>query len=147
MVQKCFDSLEPGGYLEMHDGTFPIQCDDGTMPEDCAILQLANLAKEGSARLGRPLDVSPTYAKLMANAGFVDIVFGKYKWPSNPWPRDRKMKTLGHWTLANIDGGLEGIFLALLTRGMNMTVEDTLLLCAAARKDLHNPNIHSYWSA
>ncbi|CAK7219015.1 hypothetical protein SBRCBS47491_003702 [Sporothrix bragantina] len=147
MVQKCFDNLEPGGYLEMHDGTFPLECDDGSMPEDCALLQLANLAREGSARLGRPLDVSPNYAKMMENAGFVDIVFGKYKWPTNPWPRDRKMKTLGHWTLANVEPGLEGLFLALLTRGLNMTAEETTVLCAAARKDLRNPSIHAYWPA
>ncbi|CAK7222064.1 hypothetical protein SCUCBS95973_004714 [Sporothrix curviconia] len=147
MVQKCFDNLEPGGYLEMHDGTFPLECDDGTMPEDCAILQLANLAKEGSARLGRPLDVSPNYAKIMEAAGFVNIVFGKYKWPTNSWPRDHKMKTLGNWTLYNVEGGLEGLFLALLTRGMNMTVEETMVLCAAARKDLRDRSIHAYWPA
>ncbi|CAK7199455.1 hypothetical protein SEUCBS139899_002135 [Sporothrix eucalyptigena] len=147
MVQKCFDNLEPGGYLEMHDGTFPPECDDGTMPEDCALLRLANLAKDASASLGRPIDVSPQYAKMMENAGFVDVVFAKYKWPTNGWPRDKKMKTLGHWTLANVEPGLEGLFLALLTRGMGMSAEETTVLCAEARKDLRNPAIHAYWPA
>lgn len=147
MVQKCFDNLEPGGYLEMHDGTFPPECDDGTMPANCALLQLTTLATEASARLGRPLDVSPQYAKMMEQAGFVDIVFQKYKWPTNAWPRDRKMKTLGYWTLANVEPGLEGLFLALLTRGMGMSVEETMILCSEARKDLRNPDIHAYWPA
>ena len=131
----------------MHDGTFPPECDDGTMPDNCALLRLATLATEASARLGRPLDVSPQYAKMMEEAGFVDIVFQKYKWPTNSWPRDRKMKTLGYWTLANVEPGLEGLFLALLTRGMGMSVEETMVLCAAARKDLRDPDIHAYWPA
>ncbi|KIH87705.1 methyltransferase domain containing protein [Sporothrix brasiliensis 5110] len=147
MVQKCFDNLEPGGYLEMHDGTFPPECDDGTLTEDSALLQLTKLAAQASANLGRPIDVSPQYARMMEEAGFVDIVFAKYKWPTNPWPRDRKMKTIGYWTLANVEPGLEGLFLALLTRGAGMTKEETMVLCAQARNDLRNPNIHAYWPA
>ncbi|OAA63548.1 TAM domain methyltransferase [Niveomyces insectorum RCEF 264] len=147
MVQKCFDNLEPGGYLEMHDGTFPPRCDDNTMPADCSLLRLTTLATEASARLGRPIDVAPKYKTMMEEAGFVDVVFELYKWPTNGWPRDKKAKTLGLWTLANVEGGLEGLFLALLTRGLAMTAEETIVLCAEARKDLRNTNMHAYWPA
>lgn len=145
IVQKCFDNLEPGGYLEMHDGTFPPECDDGTLPEDSGLMQLTRLAAQASANLGRPIDISPHYAKLMQEAGFVDIVFAKYKWPTNAWPREVKEKTIGTWTLANVEPGLEGLFLALLTRGLGMSVEETMVLCAQARKDMRNCDIHAYW--
>ncbi len=131
----------------MHDGTFPPLCDDGTMPEDCALLKLANLTVEASSRLGRSIDLAPRYKTMMEEAGFVDVVFEMYKWPTNPWPRDKKLKTLGYWTLANVEGGLEGLFLALLTRGMGMSVEETMVLCAEVRKDIRNQNIHAYWPA
>ncbi|CAK7274960.1 hypothetical protein SEPCBS57363_006432 [Sporothrix epigloea] len=145
IVQKCFDNLEPGGYLEMHDGYFLIECDDGTLPPDCALLEMTKLAREASARLGRPMDVSPQYPKMMEKAGFVDIVTVKYKWPINSWPQERNLKTLGHWNLANVDGGLEGLHLALLTRGLQWTKEETLALCAQVRKDLRNTAYHAYW--
>lgn len=147
MIATCYENLEPGGYLEMHDGTFPLECDDGSVPEDSAVMKISHLAKEASARLGRPIDKSPQYREMMERAGFVDIVFEKYNWPINTWPKDPRMKTIGFWTLANVEGGLEGLFMALLTRGLGMTMEETLVLCAEVRKDLRNRDYHGNWPA
>jgi hypothetical protein len=85
------------------------------------------------------------YKEWLANAGFVDIVEKKYKWPANRWPKDKKYKELGAWSLTALDGGLEGLTLALFTRGLSWSQEETLAFCALVRRELRNPRIHAYW--
>jgi hypothetical protein len=137
--------LEPGGYFEVHDGCFPVKSDDETIPKDCALLSWCDLIVEGTANLGRPVDTVYKYHELMANAGFVDIVQRRFKWPTNRWPKDPKFKEIGAWSLTALDGGLEGLSLAVFTRGLGWTQEQTIAFCAQVRKDLRNPRIHAYW--
>jgi hypothetical protein len=83
---------------------------------------------------------------MLEEAGFEGVVEKQYKWPINRWPRDPKFKELGLWTFACLDGGLEGLTLALYTRGLGMTQADTLKVCSEVRKDLQNPKIHGYFA-
>ncbi|KAJ9144713.1 TAM domain methyltransferase [Pleurostoma richardsiae] len=145
IIQMCYDNLEAGGYLEMHDGSFQIKCDDDTLKPDSVLLKISKLAAEASRKLGRPIDLSQSYKEMLEKAGFVDVTFIPYKWPTNQWPKDKKMKTLGLWSLANVDGGWEGLWLALFTRGLGMSKEETMVLCAQGRKELRDQNIHAYW--
>jgi len=128
----------------MQDIHTPFECDDGTLTEESAMYELGINFAEASTKLGRPLTVAPTYKDLMAKAGFVDIVETKVKWPINTWPRDKHYKELGAWYVANLDEGLEGLTLALFTRGLGWTPEETLLFCSRARKDLKDTKIHAY---
>lgn len=137
-------ALEPGGYLEMQDLHTPFECDDGTLTEDSDTYKVGALFAEASTKMGRPLTVAPTYKPLMEKAGFVDVVERKLKWPISTWPRDKHYKDLGAWYLANLDAGLEGLTLALFTRGLGWTPEETLVFCARARQSLRNPKIHAY---
>lgn len=52
---------------------------------------------------------------------------------------------MGLWTLANIGGGLEGLSMALLSRGHGWSREQVLAYLTDIRKDLHNTAIHAYW--
>lgn len=59
--------------------------------------------------MGRPLDSVLNYKKQLADAGFVNVVQTEYKWPTNPWPKERKHKNLGeellHTTSAIVADG------------------------------------------
>jgi hypothetical protein len=129
----------------MHDGSFPIRCDDDTMKPDSLLLKISEMASEASAKLGRPINLSPHYKEMFEKAGFVDVKFIPYKWPTNTWPQDKKMKTIGRWSLANVDGGWDAMWMALFTRGLGMSKEETMVLCAAGRKELRDTRIHAYW--
>jgi hypothetical protein len=115
------------------------------MPEDCELSKLGQLFVEASRNLGRRLDVAPKYKDMMEKAGFTGIVEKRFKWPTNPWPRDKKYKDIGAGTLVNVDGGLEGLVMALFTRGLKWTPEETVVFCAAVRKQLRDRNIHAYF--
>lgn len=100
---------------------------------------------EASKTLGRPLGECDQYKAILQRSGFVNVQEIIYKWPSNSWPKDRKLKELGRWNLANFDAGLEGVSLALFTRVLGWDSDEVLVLCSQVRKELRNPKLHGYW--
>jgi len=100
---------------------------------------------QGSLNLGRDFGAARHHRARMVDTGFVNVEEKLFKWPTNPWPKDKDHKEVGLWTLANIGGGLEGICMGLMTRGLGLSREEVIAYTAAARKDLRNPRIHAYW--
>jgi len=144
--RKTNSQLEPGGYLEIIDSTFPVLCDDDSLPADSAFLEWSNLMAEASEKLGRSANLAPSYPTWLEEAGFTEITTRTFKWPSNRWPRDQKYKEIGAWTLTALDAGLEGLAMALFTRGLGWTQEQVLAFAASARKDMRNTSIHAYFN-
>lgn len=73
VFQKSFDSLRPGGWLEIHDATFELLCSDGT----CAgsnIERWSTLMVQAGAAVGRDFYVPRRYKQWLIDAGFVDVV-------------------------------------------------------------------------
>lgn len=129
----------------MHDGSFPIRCDDETLDPSSALLKISKMVVEASTRLGRAIDLAPHYKEMLEQAGFVDVEIIHYKWPTNAWPKAKKMKTIGTWSLANVDGGWDGMWLVLFAHGLGLSKEEITALCAEGRRELRDPRIHAYW--
>ncbi|KAK3316971.1 S-adenosyl-L-methionine-dependent methyltransferase [Apodospora peruviana] len=138
--------LEPGGYLEMCDMILPVASDDGTLAEDSFLVRMSHMTVEAAKRFGRPIHLAPEYASMFEKAGFVDVTVKKFKWPSNIWPADKKHKNMGQWNFVSMDGGLEGLTLALFTRALGLTKEETQVFCDGARKEIRDVHIHAYWT-
>lgn len=145
IVQKAYDQLEPGGYFEAQDMALPLGCDDGSLTEDSDMWQWMLLVMEGMAKLGRPVKGAHVWKRYMEAVGFEDVVETVYKWPTNRWPRSPKFKELGMWSLANMDQALEAATLAPLTRALDFSMEEVLLLVSKCRKVLRDPSVHAYW--
>ncbi|KAF9873156.1 methyltransferase domain-containing protein [Colletotrichum karsti] len=145
MIQKFYDNLSPNGWFEIDDLALPVGCDDDTLTKDSAISRWHGAVAEASEKLGRPLVSMSTHLDPIKKAGFVDIGFKEYKWPLNSWPRDPKLKELGSFQCVNLDLGLEGLSLALLTRVLGWSKEEVITLCALTRKEIRDRKIHAYW--
>jgi hypothetical protein len=100
---------------------------------------------EGCAKLGRSADSPIHYKAQMEAAGFVNVTETIYKWPSNRWPKDKKFKELGMWALENVEPGLEGLSMAIFTRALGWSKQETEVFLMGVRKDLKNTKIHCYW--
>ncbi|EFX00210.1 hypothetical protein CMQ_7212 [Grosmannia clavigera kw1407] len=137
--------LEPGGYFEAQDMRLPLECDDGTLREDSDLWIWMSLVMEAMENLGRPVVAAQQWKPFMEEVGFEGVVEVNYKWPINRWPRDRKYKELGTWSLANMDQALESSTLAPLTRGLGWSREEVLVLISKARKVLRDTKVHAYW--
>jgi len=100
---------------------------------------------EATDKIGRPITIAPKFKEMMEKAGFVDVVERKSRWPTNKWAKDPKLKELGMWSAAASLSGVEGIAMALFTRVLGWSAEETTTFCSAVRKDFKNPRIHGYW--
>ncbi|KAM5345069.1 hypothetical protein ACJ41O_010931 [Fusarium nematophilum] len=143
-IKKAYNALEPGGWLEMQDIVLPYRSDDKTLDPNSALAKLGNYFCSTSQMLGRPIDVPLQYKTMMEEAGFEGVLERHYKWPLNSWPRDPHYKELGVWTFANLDNGLEGLTLALFTRALKWTKEETMVFCAEVRRNLRDLRVHAY---
>ncbi|KAH8790828.1 hypothetical protein F5882DRAFT_460640 [Hyaloscypha sp. PMI_1271] len=103
LYRQCFDNLSNGGWIETLDISFPILLNDGEFPENSAFKKWSDLFMEGCEKLGRLANSAELYRSQLEAAGFVDVVETKYIWPSNRWPKDRKLKELGMFYILTMD--------------------------------------------
>ncbi|KAK2055732.1 S-adenosyl-L-methionine-dependent methyltransferase [Colletotrichum caudatum] len=143
-IAKCYDNLTPGGYLELQEGEFTFESDDGTLTPEQPLSEFARLIREATEKFGRRFVPLPELEPLMAEAGFEDVVVKKFKWPSNPWPKDPHLRRIGEWNYHNFVDAAEAMALAPLTRGHDWTKEEVQVFLIRVRKDMRDPRIHSY---
>ena len=92
---------------------------------------------------GHPFVTSDQMAQWMAAAGFEDVVVKNYLVPTNAWPQDRKMKSLGRYMMMNLLEGIEAFTLQLWTQQLGWSTERIQLFLTEVRKDIMNKKIHS----
>ncbi|KAK0611208.1 S-adenosyl-L-methionine-dependent methyltransferase [Immersiella caudata] len=131
---QTFTHLHPGGYIELFDTLNPLVSDDGTLTEDSGLSKWNRLLVEASEKLGRPLNSYTSYTKQLADAGFVNIVDTRFKWPMNTWPKDAQDKN-----------GVQAVSLMLFTNVLGWTADQAEVLLVDVRKDAKNRAIHRYW--
>ncbi|KAH7174524.1 S-adenosyl-L-methionine-dependent methyltransferase [Fusarium flagelliforme] len=142
--EQSFENLSPGGWMEVVD-ILPPTSDDGTMSPDTALYKWSNLLLEATEKIGRPFGGTAFYKSQMEDAGFKNVSLRVYKWPQNRWPKDKKYKELGSWTLENISSGLEAISSAIFTRVLGWSKPELDVFLTDVRKDIKNTSIHAYW--
>ena len=72
-------------------------------------------------RFGKSFQIMERMKNLIEQAGFVDGVEKKYKWPLGAWSSDQKLKDVGRCNMHHWNEGLEGWSMALLTRVMGVS--------------------------
>ncbi|OBR13084.1 Methyltransferase domain-containing protein [Colletotrichum higginsianum IMI 349063] len=144
-LQKCFDHLEPNGYLELQEADLFPQSDDGTLKPDAAIIQSCENVQKACTIFGRPFASIPDLATIMTEVGFEDVVLTKNKWPMNSWPKDQHYKTLGAWSLENYLQGIEGWTMPAFTKGLGWTKDQVQVFLIDVRNEMKDRTIHAYW--
>jgi hypothetical protein len=129
----------------MRELSLPVCNDDNTLTPEHAIYKWSALMLDASHRINQCLDNPPKYAQWMREAGFVNVQYAMFKWPSNPWPKDKKHKTLGLWSLANTLDGLEGFTMAYFTRILGWQPDDVQVFLVGVREDNKNRQLHNYY--
>ncbi|TKW58692.1 hypothetical protein CTA1_9290 [Colletotrichum tanaceti] len=145
LVDSIYKQLEPGGWFEAQDVCMVAHSDDDTIPENSALVRWADEVVGAMDEIGRTLKLAMLWKQLLVDRGFVDVRETIYKWPTNTWPRDKTMKDIGGWGLANLDSFLESAALGTLTNIKGWSREEVLVLCSLARKEMRDPRIHVWW--
>ncbi|KAF3942449.1 hypothetical protein ABW19_dt0209344 [Dactylella cylindrospora] len=141
-------ALKPGGYLEILEPSSLVLCDDGSLPEDSALIQWNKLFISAADKAGRSVVEVDSYKDYLIDAGFPpgaihDEVF---KLPNAPWPKDKWLKEAGKYHMATFMEGLEGLSLRLFTIFHEMSPEEIQVLLVDVRKDLRNKAYHTYFN-
>ncbi|KAH7110649.1 S-adenosyl-L-methionine-dependent methyltransferase [Dactylonectria estremocensis] len=144
-IQKGFDNLVPGGYMEFQEVEVQMRSDDSTLTENHPLSKWCTRLDEACNILGRPWVVFADVKEIMAEVGFTDIVDSQFKWPINRWPKDKKFKELGAWTNENVKDGAEALTLGPFTRAHGWEKEQVDLFLVDVRKDLDDTKVHAYW--
>ncbi len=93
----------------MMDRIFPLESDDATFKDGPMIKERSDSLVQISQNLNRPLTAAKSHEERMIAAGFEHVVVNHFNWLTNPWPKEKKHKEVGMWTLANIGEGLKGV--------------------------------------
>ncbi|EXF84451.1 TAM domain methyltransferase [Colletotrichum fioriniae PJ7] len=145
-IQRSYDNLNAGGYLELIEFDIIPTSDDGTLRKDAAMLKSSHMIKEAAAIFGRPFRDVVGLADIMRGIGFRDVHIKRFRWPTNAWPKDPRHKELGLWNNENITSGWEGFCMAPFTRALNWTREEVLLLMDQVRHEFNDKSIHAYFN-
>ncbi len=143
VIAKAFDSLTPGGYLELQDIVMPMKF-VGEVPIDSALYKWNVYIVEASVKSQRPWTNVKEYPRYFRDAGFENVQEFKYLWPSQ-WPRKgRYFQTLALYFQQDLHDGLEGLTMKLFTNFLGWSREDVLSFLTAVKKDLRDPSVHAY---
>jgi hypothetical protein len=141
---SIFTALEHGGYFELQDILMPCQSPDGTL-KGTYIEKWQNLMVQGLKNLGKDFGKVKEYGNYMREAGFVDIVEKKYLWGLGPWMKGKKEKVQAGWFGQNVLDGVAGWSMAIITRGMGLSVAEVESLLEGVRADVRNwKEVHAY---
>jgi metalloendopeptidase OMA1, mitochondrial len=124
IIQRAFDHLAPGGYLECQELSPFLFCDDKTMRKSFAPRKLFNLLVETSHEADRPLDIAEHLTGWLREVGFVEVHEEIFQVPINGWPKDKVQRDIGRCWQTNLSSGLPAFSLALLHRFRGLSAEE-----------------------
>jgi hypothetical protein len=157
---QAFQHLAPGGYFEQVETAIVHSSDDGTL-KGTRLEEAGLLSQQASKSFGKSLDIVWEMKDAMIRAGFADVTEHRFKLPIGPWPKDKRLKTLGRYQRLVWEESMEMWVMMLFTKvlgvrsqsrlqldlfadAVQMTRAEVELLMADVRKELYDPNIHVY---
>ncbi|KAI1622459.1 S-adenosyl-L-methionine-dependent methyltransferase [Exophiala viscosa] len=144
LISQAREHLRPGGYLELSVTVPEIGCDDGTCPPDSCYREMSAVHFQIADAMGVDGRAAKKWKAQLESQGFEDVHERIYKIPTNRWPKDKRLKTIGALEVANFlqysSAGFERGSVALLGKDP----AELQVVLAHARKEVLDRNIHSY---
>lgn len=141
MVQRCFDNLNPGGWIELQDGCWELKCIDDTA-ENSSLPRFFQLVCQGAAKFGRDMLKARTFKAYLEQAGFVNVSEMVFPVAGGPWPKDPRQKLLGEYARCTIDMAVYSMDAFL--RCSDLAPEEHDIFLSQVREDLRRDDIH-WW--
>jgi SAM-dependent methyltransferase len=145
IIQKGYNNLEPGGFMESHELFTKIYCDDGTMPPDYELLEWMKTQDRAAMTLGMPLRIANKLKTWYEQAGFVDVHEEVFSIPVNAWARDSRFKLLGKFMQWNMCQGVHAWTVEYFTKALQWTDAEVEVYLAHLRNAISDRSVHSYY--
>lgn len=145
IIQKGFNNLEPGGWMESQELFSKVYCDDGTMPNDWPLLEWSQDQDKVAMKLGTPLRIANKLKMWYEQAGFVDVKEELFRIPINEWAKEDRLKMFGKFMAGNMQAGLYGWTVDYFVRAWGWTVDQVRVECARVHNSLNDRTVHAYY--
>lgn len=146
LMSQGYRALKPGGYMQL-SGSYPIfTLDDGTLPPGTAYVKVSDIFSQMGDRIGVSAHDPTRWKSQLIEAGFTEVVERILKIPTNPWPKDQRLKQIGAFELVHFRDGIANIFARGYTQILGGNPDYFQVLMARAREEVLNRRVHSYLS-
>ncbi|CAM1506216.1 Fc.00g058570.m01.CDS01 [Cosmosporella sp. VM-42] len=142
--KKSLKHLKPGGWVEQHELSGVACSDDGTIKADSPFHKWLDIFKKVGDITGKTFFAPEVSRESIEAAGFVDVRERVLKVPIGTWPKDKILKQWGAWNRQFLVEGLEGFALRGVTSLLGWSIEEAQLFLLEMRRELTDPNVHSY---
>ncbi|KAK3294381.1 uncharacterized protein B0H64DRAFT_463185 [Chaetomium fimeti] len=144
VLRRAYESLKPGGWIELQELCAEILCDDGSMPDDDPVKYMYELSHRAFSKFGMDVTLPKCLEPMLGDAGFENIQYVVKKVPIGPWARDKTLRVIGMYQKMAVQDLMPVLpgrpFTAL---GMSQTESQVTL--AHARQGLANRGVHRYF--
>ncbi|XPS68484.1 hypothetical protein M3J07_000764 [Ascochyta lentis] len=145
VIQKGFNNLEPGGYMESQELYSKVFCADGTMPDTWPFLEWSKNQDEAAMRLGTPLRIANKLKMWYEQAGFLDVKEDVMHIPIHEWAKEGRLKMFGSFMAKNTQEGLYGWTVDYFHRAFGWTEDQARVECARVHKSLTDKSVHAFY--
>ena len=144
LVRQALGRLKPGGYLQL-SGSYPeFRSDDNTLPADSAYTEMGNIYFEMSEKVGVSGREVLKWKQYLEEAGYEDVHEKLLKIPTNPWPKDQRLKKIGVFELSHFIENIANVFARGYSQILGGDPAYFEVLLARARKEVINRHMHSW---
>ncbi|TWU76084.1 hypothetical protein ED733_007616 [Metarhizium rileyi] len=145
VLTHAYESLRPGGWVELQELHGVPLCDDGTMTNDDPVKTLYSTAGEAYKKFGMSTSLPAALEPLLRQAGFENVHCQVLKVPIGTWAKDRMMRAIGlYQKMAVLD------FIPTLTgrpfQALRISEAEAEVRVALARKGLEDPSVHRFFN-
>ncbi|KAL0767553.1 hypothetical protein CaCOL14_009792 [Colletotrichum acutatum] len=145
LMERIYENVNPGGWVEFQDFNLRYTSDDGSYTEEHQTSKWSELFFDACKRVNREANPGPQLEDWVRETGdYVNITHQKFKIPVGDWPKDPYYKELGMINLMQILDGLEAFTLRLFTGVLGWTKEEVIVLLADVRRELKSRTFHPY---
>ena len=146
-LAESYRNVVPGGWVEVKDIDYVPLCNDGTLPQDSAIVRWHMQLQQG-ASMANNVNLrfdGAELAKRFSRAGFINVKIVESPIPMGVWPEDQRMRDIGRWWQQIFLDGLEAYSLAIFNRLLRWPRPKLESLLDEVRQEVKTKSYHWYW--
>ncbi|KAI9779303.1 MAG: hypothetical protein M1816_003616 [Peltula sp. TS41687] len=138
LLARCWDHLEPGGWLELLDVCHPYRLEeDPTADSDPSpFIQFGDITERCWSSSGLDFRASTKHIERLRDLGFMDLDEEEFKWPLGEWPVTQHERRMGAFTLENFNRFLNTAAVNLLQHNADLDEQEARNIVANVQKDV-----------
>jgi len=148
LVSQAYDSLKPGGWIELQDFDMTFYTRGGEFKRGCPADVWPRQIADGIRTFGMEPEPGHQLEGWVRDAGFINVAAIPLPIPLGPWPKDQVLKEVGTFNMLQFLDGLEAISLRVFTHVHKWNPKEVEVFLAQVRNDFRNSKMqmqHDYY--